>query len=149
MQHKTLNLNKENFKRKTGVRKETFQVMLLILRTEREKLHKVGGRVMKLLEEDQLLMTLEYLREYITYFSLGIRYGISESNCYKIIKKTEDTLIKSGVFNLPNKNEILNSNNIKRVAFDATETKVERPKKNKETHILERKNTTPKKKSLL
>jgi len=33
--------------------------------------------------EDRLLMTLEYLREYRTYFHLGQSYGLSESACYR------------------------------------------------------------------
>ncbi len=32
-----------------------------------------------------LLMVLEYLREYRTYFHIGQSYGMSESNCFKII----------------------------------------------------------------
>jgi adenosylcobyric acid synthase len=36
--------------------------------------------------EDKLLMTLEYLREYRTYFHLGHSYGLSESACYRACK---------------------------------------------------------------
>jgi len=45
-----------------------------------------------------LLMALEYLREYRTYFHIGQSYGLSESNAYQTIKWVEDTLIKEGTF---------------------------------------------------
>ncbi|KJV52034.1 DDE superendonuclease family protein [Orientia tsutsugamushi str. Gilliam] len=38
-----------------------------------------SGRKNKLNLEEQLLMDLEYLREYRTYFHIGQNYGISES----------------------------------------------------------------------
>lgn len=37
-------------------------------------------------------MTIEYLREYRTYFHVGQSYGISEGAVYKGIKWAEDTL---------------------------------------------------------
>ena len=39
-------------------------------------------------------MTLEYTREYRTYFHVASSYGVSESSCYKGIKWIEDVLIK-------------------------------------------------------
>ena len=44
--------------------------------------------------EDRVLMTLEYMREYRTYFHIGASYGISESSAYRNIKWIEDILIK-------------------------------------------------------
>jgi hypothetical protein len=46
-------------------------------------------------------MSLEYLREYRTYFHIGKHYGLSESTAYKTLRWVEDTLIKSRVFSLP------------------------------------------------
>jgi hypothetical protein len=43
--------------------------------------------------EETLLMTLEYLREYRTYFHISQSYGLSEGYTYKLIKWVEDTLI--------------------------------------------------------
>ncbi len=34
------------------------------------------------------------LREYRTYFHIGQSYGMSESNCFKIIRWVEGTLIR-------------------------------------------------------
>ena len=62
-----------------------------------------GCRISKLCVEDQLLITLEYLMEYRTYFHIGTSYGISESSAYKAIKWVEDTLIKHPDFALPGK----------------------------------------------
>ena len=82
--------------------------------------------------EDRLLMTLEYLREYRTYFHVASSYGISESSCYRNIKWIEDTLIKHPVFALPGRKALLKSEmEYEVVLIDATETPIERPKKNK------------------
>ncbi|GMO48855.1 MAG: hypothetical protein Pg6C_11550 [Treponemataceae bacterium] len=45
----------------------------------------------------------EYLREYRAYFHIGGNCGISESYAYKLIRRAEDALIKSGEFSLPGK----------------------------------------------
>ena len=55
-----------------------------------------------------LKMTLEYLREYVTYLRIDKNYGISESYAYKIIKWVEEVIIKSGIFSLPGKKERIN-----------------------------------------
>jgi hypothetical protein len=54
-------------------------------------------------------MTLEYLREYRTYFHISLSYGISESNCYYTIRFVEDRLIKSKCFSLPGHKQLLKS----------------------------------------
>ena len=41
-----------------------------------------GGRRSKLNLKDQLLVTLEYIREYRTYFHIGKSYCISEGTVY-------------------------------------------------------------------
>ena len=66
------------------------------------KLLKIrGGKPNKLSIEDRLLMCLEYLREYRTYFHISRSYGISESACFRNVRWVENTLIKSGKFSLP------------------------------------------------
>jgi len=82
--------------------------------------------------EDQVLMTLEYWREYRTYFHLGQSWGIDESNAYRIIRKIEDLLVSSRAFTLPGKKKLPKSDyQIEVVVVDVTETPVERPKKTK------------------
>jgi DDE superfamily endonuclease len=133
------NLSDEKFRRLTGVKRKTFEKMLEIL-TEKEKIKKSkGGRPSKLSLENRLLMVLEYLREYRTYFHIGESYGVSESVSFKIIKYIEDTLIKSQIFSLPGKKELAKAdNNIEVILIDATESPIERPKKNKKNSFLER-----------
>lgn len=60
-------------------------------------------------------MTLEYLREYRTYFYISNNYGISESNCYKKNRFVEDVLIKRGEFSLPGRKALLKSNYVKAI----------------------------------
>lgn len=77
-------------------------------------------------------MSLEYLREYRTYFHISKSYGISESTCYRNCRWIEDTLIKDGTFSLPGKKELLKSDvEYEVVLIDVTETPIERPKKRK------------------
>lgn len=132
------------FRRLTGVKRTTFNKMLDILISANNIKRNKGGRNSKLLLQDQLLMALEYLREYRTYFHIGQTYGVSESTAYKSIKWVENSLIKSPLFSLPGKKELLcSNNNIEAVLIDATETPIERPKKSKNTTIQERKSNIP------
>jgi hypothetical protein len=118
------------FRRLTGVSKNCFQDMLKIVKAAALKKMTKGGRPSSLAIEDQLLMSLEYLREYRTYFHLGKSYGVSESSCYKNCKWIEDTLIRDAKFRLPGKKVLLkNSSPLEVILIDATETPIERPKK--------------------
>jgi Helix-turn-helix of DDE superfamily endonuclease len=118
------------FRRLTGVQRETFEKMVQILKDAQSKRYKNSGRKGGLELEDKLLMALEYLREYRTYFHLGSSYGLSESACYRACKWVEDTLIKSRQFSLPGKKALLKSDmEYEVVLIDAAETPVERPKK--------------------
>lgn len=129
-------LGDEKFRRLTGVKKSTFSIMLDILRDADQRKKAKGGRKNKLCLEDQLLVSLEYIREYRTYFHIGKSYGISESSAYKAIKWVEDTLIKHKDFALPGRKTLLKSDvEYDVVLVDATETPIERPKKNKNTFI--------------
>ena len=124
------NLPSHAFKRLTGVRKTIFYEMLEVVSIADANQMAKGGRPSHLSIEDKLLMSLEYLREYRTYFHLGQSYGVSESTCYKNCKWIEDTLIKDKKFALPGKKVLLKSDNpIEAVLIDATETPIERPEK--------------------
>ena len=57
---------------------EVFEEMVEILEQELPKAKQRGGQP-KLSIEDQLLITLEYWREYRTYFHIGQSWGIHES----------------------------------------------------------------------
>src|SRR3989344_7929432 len=135
-------LNDAQFRRKTGVKRNAFNKMAGIVREVEEKRKKIVGRPLKLSYEDQVLMALEYLREYRTYFSLGQIYELSEANTYKICRKVEDILIKSKEFRLPNRRDVYEDPNLEVIVVDAVESSIERPKKNKENTTPERKRGT-------
>ncbi|KJV75063.1 DDE superendonuclease family protein [Orientia tsutsugamushi str. UT76] len=132
-------LEDEKFRRLTGVRKRTFSKMVDILRKADGLKKSKGGRKNKLNLEEQLLMVLEYLREYRTYFHIGQNYGISKSSAYKAVKWVEDTLVKHANFALQGHKALMKSDtNYEVVLIDATESPIERHKKNKNSIIQER-----------
>lgn len=132
--------SEEAFRRLTGIKVKTFDAMLIILRQAEAVLKASGGKPNKLTIENRLLMALEYLREYRTYFHISRSYGISESSCYRNIRWVENTLIKSGTFSLPGRKALLKSDvEYELVLIDATETPIERPKKNKSGTIQAKK----------
>jgi hypothetical protein len=129
----------ESFRRLTGVKKSTFEKMIEILREAHQKKKSKGGRKNALCLEDMLLMSLEYLREYRTYFHCGQSYGVSESAAFNTIKWVEDTLIKHPDFALPGRKELLKSDmEYEVVLIDATESPIERPKKSRNASTLEK-----------
>ena len=132
-------LTDEKFRRLTGVKRSTFDKMAKILRDADKQKKAKGGRKNKLIIENQLLMALEYLREYRTYFHVGQSFGISESAAYKTIKWVEDTLIKHPDFALPGRKALLKSNQeYEVICIDVAESPIERPKKNRSISTLAR-----------
>lgn len=125
-------LSKTKFKRYTGVSKDVFEVMVKLVSQHEQKRKKKAGRTAHLSIEDQILMALEYYREYRTFFHLGTDYGLDESNVQRTVVKIESILIKSGYFNLPGKKVLLSADKIQTILTDATETPAARPKKKSE-----------------
>jgi len=117
------------FKRLCGVYPETFALMVEIVQVHQNQ-KKVSGRPSKLAVEDQILMTLEYLREYRTYFHIAKDWSVYESTAFRIVRRVEDILIKSSRFRLPGKKKLLESEaEPKVIVIDVTESTIERPKK--------------------
>lgn len=135
-------LSSSKFRRITGVKKRTFAAMIEIVVASDTARLKGIGRPSKLSREDQVLMTLEYMREYRTYYHIGIDYGVSESNAFRIIRRTEDAFIKSKRFALPKRQEGLDNPSITKETIDCTESPIERPQKNSVNTTRERKNAT-------
>ncbi len=126
----------EEFRRLTGVKKNTFARMTIILEEAETKKKRFGGKPNHLSIEERLLMALEYIREYRTYFHISASYGISESSCYRNIKWVEDTLIKHPDFALPGKEALVKSDmTYETILIDATESPIQRPKKDKNATI--------------
>ena len=125
-------LEAEKFRRLTGVKRGTFDKMVSILQEADIQKKAKGGRKSKLSIEDRLLMALEYIREYRTYFHVSQSYGVSESTACDTIKWIEGTLIKHPDFALPGRKALLKSDmDYEVILIDATETAIERPKKKK------------------
>ncbi len=130
----------EEFRRLTGIKRQTFIKLVQILQIAELNKKSRGGKPNALTIEDRLLMTLEYIREYRTYFHVAASYGVSESSCYRNVRWIEDVLIKHPDFRLPGRKELLKSDiSYEVVLVDATETPIERPKKDKNTFTQARK----------
>jgi len=123
-------LKGEAFRRLTGVQRSTFEDMVGLLFAAKRRQKATGGEPNTLCIEDQLLMMLEYWREYRTYFHIAQTHGISESAAYRNIKWCENTLARSKTFRLPGRKAVAASGHVFDVVLiDATETPIERPQK--------------------
>jgi Helix-turn-helix of DDE superfamily endonuclease len=129
MRYETIKQLKDtDFKRLTGVQRETFEMMLEVV----QKGGRDFGRPAKLNRADQLLMTLMYWREYRTEFHIAQSYGLSEATVCRTIQKVENALVRSGRFRLPGKKALQPSDTIfEIVLMDVSEQPIERPKKAK------------------
>lgn len=75
-----LNLKPHEFKRRFGVKIQTFQEMVNAIKQFRlEHPKDRRGRHTILTLQEQVLVALEYWREYRTYFHIGTNWGVSES----------------------------------------------------------------------
>jgi len=134
-------LKDSDFKRLTGVQRETFDLMLKVI----EKGLRDFGRPTKLSRADQLLMTLMYWREYRTEFHIAQSYGVSEATVCRTLRKVEDILVRSQRFRLPGKKALQTSDMVFEVILvDVSEQPVERPKKAKNNTIAVKRSTIPK-----
>jgi len=121
-------LSAPEFKRLFGVQRETFNQMSTLMR-EAAKNKGKGGVKAKLSPENQVLVTLQYWREYRTYFHISKDWEVSESTVCRVVKKVENVLIKSDKFHLAGKKLLWSENAPTVVAVDVTESKVERPQR--------------------
>lgn len=133
-------LNPAEFKRLCGVHAETFNQMVIVMQQAKQQLKP--GRPSKLSLEDQVLITLEYLREYRTYFHIAQTWGVYESTAYRIIRTVEDTVIRSRKFSLPGKKKLQEpEHTIELVVVDVTESPIQRPQKNRNATTAAKRNS--------
>ena len=122
-------MNRKQFRRRTGVYPETFAEMAAVL-TLREGRKKKSGRPAALSVAEQLLMTLEFWREYRTFAHLGDDWGVHETTVHRTVERVEAALIASAQFQLPKKRMFQEAQIVYSiVAVDASEVPCERPKK--------------------
>ena len=145
MRYETIkHLKAVDFKRLTGVQRESFEKMLAVV----EKSLRDFGRPTKLSRADQLLMTLMYWREYRTEFHIAQSYGLSESTVCRTIQKVENALVCSGKFRLPGKKALQPSDTVFEVVLvDVSEQPIERPKKAKNGITAAKRSGTRKKRN--
>ena len=143
MRYETIeHLKETDFKRLTGVQRETFGQMLKVV----EKGLREFGKPTKLSRADQLLMTLMYWREYRTEFHIAQSYGVSEATVCRTIHKVENALVRSGKFRLPGKKALQASDTVFEVVLvDVSEQPIERPKKAKNGITAAKRSVIPKK----
>jgi len=138
----------KDFKRTTGVELKTFNLMAKEVRSHDKNVIKKKGsnrsHPYSLCLEDRILMMLMYYREYRTQYHIGCTYGLHESNVGKNIKRIENILKKCKQFELPGKAQLAGTNHrFEVIVVDATESPIERPKKNSTFTIRGRKRNIP------
>ena len=135
-------LKPELFKRLTGVKPDTFEAMLKECEIANKQKKRRGGKPNKLSISTQILLMLEYYREYRSMAHMAFDYEVSEATVSRVIQEIESVLLKSGKFSLPSKKALYEDNGVELeyILIDATECPVERPKKSKDDAIVGRRN---------
>lgn len=136
-------LSAGEFKRLCGVSRQTFAEMVAVLQPHLDRQGRRGGQA-KLSVEDQLLVALEYWREYRSQFHIGVRWGVHETTVGRIVGKVEDLLVKCGKFRLPSQRQLYQPGwewNV--MVVDVGEMEIERPKKSRNATTVASKSVTP------
>jgi len=89
-------LKESDFKRRTGVQRETFDQMFAVIKKGVQDF----GRPAKLSRAEQLLMTLMYWREYRIEFCIAQYYSVSEDTVLRTIHKIVGSLVLSALMAL-------------------------------------------------
>jgi hypothetical protein len=99
-----------------------------------------GGQA-KLSVEDQLLVALEYWREYRSQFHIGVSWGVHETTVGRIVRKVEDVLVQCGKFRLPSQRQLYQPDwEWKVLMVDVGEIEIERPQKNRDVTTMASRN---------
>ena len=122
----------EKFKRYTGIKKNTFELITKLIKEDENRNKKKIGGPTKLCIEDQVLVALAYWREYRTQEHLAADYGVSQQTIGRAIIKVENILHKSGKFSLQK------IEGEKALIVDVMECPIERPQKNSGNTTAER-----------
>ncbi|MDQ3180887.1 MAG: transposase family protein [Acidobacteriota bacterium] len=134
------------FTRLVGVNYAAFNIILEklkneIIRYRQTKLVRNRGLPSSLSIEDQLLLTLTYLRQHHTFLQLGEMFSISESYAHKRYTFITKRLLKA--MDIPN-DKSLTADNLKIIA-DVTEQAIERPLKKQKSYYSGKKSSIPSK----
>jgi hypothetical protein len=133
------------FRRLLGVKPQTYAAMLAAYERWAQA-KKKPGRPPALSLEEQLVLALEFWREYRTHYHLAVDWQVDESTVRRTIERVENALIKSGAFSLPARRQAGGADQQwKVVVVDVTESPVERPKKSSAPATQGKRNATPSK----
>lgn len=119
IQYDTLKyMNDEAFHATTGIERHTFDKMAQLLEKEMAPNSKRG----KLSSEDQILLSLAYLRDQRTDYEIAAVYGITEGTVNRIVNRVKSVLMNSSELELAEKNVFQADNPYKRlIAVEASE----------------------------
>lgn len=124
----------KKFRRLVGVKPGVFEQMKeAALAAEPATTHPAGGARRgpkpRLGVEDRLLLLLMYYREYRTFAHTGASFGVSETQCWRIVTDLEARLLQDPRFHLERKQALRSDTSWQGVVVDVGECAVERPKK--------------------
>lgn len=137
-------LKPNDFRRYCGVSRETFAMMAKAIAPGLPKVGQRGGQP-GFRVEDQLLMTLEYWREYRTFFHLAVSWQTSEATVCRTITRVEHELAACGYSKLPGHKSLTGETEVTSevIVVDVSESPIERPKKTRSTTSVARSASTP------
>jgi hypothetical protein len=138
--------NPQNFMRLYGISYGSFQVLLAKVEAYIQAQKQANplskrGRKPGLDVAGQLLLTLVYLRQYITFLSLGNQFGISESYAYKRYSFMRQLLMH--VLEMPYKGQLSFEMLTNKVGIDVSEQPIERPVHQQKQYYSGKKKGTP------
>ena len=142
---KIKDLKEKEFKLITGVTREVFEKMLVVLREAYARDHAGGGQP-GLPVEERLTLALEYWREYRSQRHMAVSHGICKSSVNNAILWVEYRLSGRAEFQLSELKERFKpeatETQIKILIADVTEQPIERPVENQEASYSGKKNGT-------
>ncbi len=139
MYERLCQLNPKDFRRYCGVSPEMFATMVKSIAPKLPKVGQRGGQPGFRVEE-QLLMTLEYWREYRTFFHLAVSWQTSEATVCRTINRVENALAACGYSQLPGHKRLTSETDVtpEVVVVDVSESPIERPQKNSSNTLVVR-----------
>lgn len=143
--------NPEDSKRLLGIDYQSLQQLIEKAEAENKKhqaegfrlIAKGGGRKPSLSDQDQILLTLSYLRQHLTFQYLGLNFGVSESTAHNIfhywLKILSSLLLPSLLEQFNNEDEyeeFLDDLSEIELIVDSSEQSRQRPKDKEEREKL-------------
>ena len=132
------------FQRQYGVSYGVFCILLKqvenhVQAKKQQRPITMRGRKSGLALQQQVLLTLTYLRQYITFLNLGIQFNISESYAQKRFVYIRNILIQE--LHLPAHQALSLHTLTLAVSMDVSEQPIERPQKDQKEYYSGKKKT--------